>query len=133
MGLGGSNPMRQERRIPSEQDFARANVKMEESMRDLDKVRASIIERFSPLCRLHNVYVLPEGDLRFRVLFFLETGKDLREVERTHLNQTIVEFAYEEIERVGRGKSKEVAIAFEFDSDENVKAHFQGDYWFRLH
>jgi hypothetical protein len=44
----------------------------------------------------------------------------------------IGDFIYAELERVGRGTRGEITVAFEFDSDENVQEHFEGDYLLRL-
>lgn len=121
------------RRIPSEEDFARARARDEERGRNLEVVRKSLLERLALLCRLHDVWVIPEGDREFRVLVFLEKEKDNEKCKSSGLDQTIIGIAFAEIERAGRGNRNEVKIAFEFDSDENVKAKYQGQYWYRLH
>jgi hypothetical protein len=64
---------------------------------------------------------------------FLKEEKDVEDCKSSGLTQSIIDFAYAEIERVGRGKRAQVTIAFEFDSDENVRANFEGSYLYRLH
>ena len=121
------------RLIPSEEELANAKKRMRERSRNLEVVRNSIFKKFSSLCNLDNIYVIAEGDFQFRILVFFTTNVDLEESNAKGVCHSIQDFAYGEIERVGRGKPDEVMIEFEFDSDENVKKNFEGSYWFRLH
>ena len=44
----------------------------------------------------------------------------------------MMDFVYAALERAGRGKRPDISVAFEFDSDENVTANFEGDYFLRF-
>lgn len=123
----------EEPRIPSEQALAFAKQRARERSLNLDVVRNSLMEKFSPLCNLDNIYVIPEGDFQFRVAVFFSSDKDVIACMDSGLCQSIQDHAFDEVERVGRGIRDEVTIAFEFDSDENVQKNYKGDYWFRLH
>jgi hypothetical protein len=48
---------------------------------------------------------------------------------RSGVTQEIEDFVYAELERAGRGGKGDIRVAFEFDSDENVNASFEGDYF----
>ncbi len=119
-------------KIPSEADFARAKRLAEERSRNLSLVSARVKQSFKDRCPLHNVYILPQRDVDFRAYVFFRTDRDLKECEAEGITQEIRDAIYSELERVGRGRRNEITVAFEFDSDENVEANFEGDYFLRL-
>jgi hypothetical protein len=43
-----------------------------------------------------------------------------------------MDFVCAELERAGRGKKDEITIIFEFDSDENGQAKFNGNHYKRF-
>ncbi len=118
--------------IPSDEDFARADRLMEERSRNLDKISESVKQRFTLICALHNCYILSQRDVDFRAYVFFEEDKDIKACENSGICQEIEDLVYAELERVGRGKKGDITVAFEFDSDENVTANFEGDYFLRL-
>jgi hypothetical protein len=118
--------------IPSEEDFARAKRLMAEKFRNLDQVEKNTMTHFSESCALHNVYAFPQKDVDFRVYVFFKKNKDLEAGRSAGILQEITDFVYGEMERAGRGKRGDISVAVEFDSDENVTANFEGDYFMRL-
>jgi hypothetical protein len=119
--------------IPSDEDFARAKRKMAERDRNLTQVSANLKRRFMSICPLHNIYVLWQRDVDFRIYVFFKTDKDIEICKGNGIVGQIEDCAYDELERAGRGKRGAITVAFEYDSDENVDRNFDGDYLYRLH
>ncbi len=118
--------------IPSDEDFDRAERLAKERSRGLDKVTARVLSRFKNLCPLHEFCIMDQIDVDFRAYVFFEKDEDIRECEDSGVNGQIVDFIYRALEHVGRGKREDITLAVEFDSDENVTANFEGDYFLRL-
>jgi hypothetical protein len=118
--------------IPSDDEFARAKRAMAELDRNLEHVTQLVIGRCSKFCRIHNMYILWQRDVDFRVYVFFSTDADIREYSECGITKTIEEYVYNELELAGRGKRSDITVAFEYDSDENVQRHYDGDYLARL-
>jgi hypothetical protein len=129
VGLGGCKAMN---KIPSDEEFARADRMMAERDRNLSQVSANVKRRFANRCPLHNVYVLWQRDVDFRIYVFFQKDKDIDLCKVNGIVGQIEDCAYEELERAGRGKRGAITVAFEYDSDENVDRNFDGDYLYRL-
>ena len=119
--------------IPSDEDFARAERLDKERSRGLKEVKEKVAEHFKKLCPLHYFFLMPQGDNAFWAGVFFKEDKDIQACEDSGVTQEIIDFTYAELERAGRGKREDIKVAFEFDSDENVTAKFEGDYFLRLH
>ena len=119
-------------KIPSDEDFARADKLMVERDRHLMGVCENVKRRFTRSCPLHNVYVLWQRDVDFRAYIFFKKDKDVEDCKENGTMKAIEDAVYEELERHGRGKRGEIAVAFEWDSDENVDNRYDGDYLLRL-
>lgn len=119
-------------KIPSDEDFARADRLDRERSRNLDRVSRNVKDHFGEICPLHNFYILPQRDNEFRAYVFFKEDKDIPACESSGVVQDFINFVYAELERAGRGKRGDITVAFEFDSDENVTANFEGDYFLRL-
>ena len=145
--------------IPSDEDFARADRLDRERHRNLDKVSKNVSRHFEKVRPLYRFYIFEEGNVKFRACVFFEKEEDIqahlnrgvlrdtseevllffkgepRVVRASQISgdlQEIVDFVYAELERQGRGKRGDITVAFEFDSDEDVNANFEGDYFLRL-
>jgi hypothetical protein len=118
--------------IPNDEDFARADRVMEERFKNLEVVRQSVIHRFGRLCALHDFWLLPHGTNSFAAVVFFEHDKDINACTGNGICESIVEFTYAELERVGRGNRSSISVGFEFDSHESVLAKFNGDYFLRM-
>jgi hypothetical protein len=68
----------------------------------------------------------------FRAYVFFQRDSDVAVAQQNGLADQIVDFVYEALERVGRGRRSEIKVAFEFDSHERVVTQFEGNYWLRL-
>ena len=126
-----SSSMNESSHIPSEKDFERASRRMREKARSLDVVREAVLKKFGGTC-LHEFFILDQRDVDFRSYVFFKDAKDLEESTQRALDQEIIRFVYQELERVGRGSKNNIEVAFEFDSHENVKIKYGGDYYLRL-
>ena len=105
---------------------------MEEKARNLDAVRDNVLKRFRKLHPLYDFFILDQRDVDFRAYVFARRDEDLQCMRRRGVDQDIIAFVYEELERAGRGGRNEIDVAFEFDSDDRVKADFGGNYFLRL-
>jgi hypothetical protein len=118
--------------IPTQEEFERASRIMKEKSRMLDVVRDAVRREFSERCPLHEFFILDQRDVDFRAYIFFKTETDLVASEKSGIREKLVDFIFSELERVGRGKRETTRVAFEFDSDENVRTKFEGDYFLRL-
>lgn len=119
-------------KIPSDEAFARAKRQMGDDSRGLDAVSRAVNGRFQDEPWFHRVYVLPQRDVEFRAYVFFRSDAELQSPESKVWRARIENAVREELERNGRGERDKVTVAFEYDSDENVDKHFDGDYLYRL-
>ena len=119
-------------KIPSSEEFARASKHMEVRFRNLDNVCENVLHQYRSRCALHELWILPQRDVDFRVYVFFEKNKDIEVCQRNGIEQEIINAVYSELEAAGRGKQADLTVAFEFDSDENATMNFDGDYFLRL-
>ena len=119
-------------RIPSDEELDRASKMMERQFQGLDVVKDTVVSRFKNACPLHDFHILPQGEEGFRAYVFFNTDADVQKCTEVGIVEEIKACVYEDLQRVGRGKIGETTVAFELDSDENVRANFEGDYFLRL-
>jgi hypothetical protein len=128
MGMEGG----QMNKVPSDEDFARANRVMQERFRNLSIVEENIVQRFERRCPLAKFVLLPHDERSFEAYVFFETDKDIDACKRSGVTQEIIEAVYEELERAGRGTRPGITVRFGWDSHENVVINYDGDYLLRL-
>ena len=66
------------------------------------------------------------------IFIFFEKEDDIEQCKEKGVVRQIEDFIFSELERLGRGKREDITVAFEWDSNENVEANFNGDYFQRL-
>ncbi|HWB01430.1 MAG TPA: hypothetical protein VG796_00305 [Verrucomicrobiales bacterium] len=98
----------------------------------LDEVREAVCRKFKPLYPIHDFYILSQFDVDFRAYVFFEEKSDLESSKTTGIQQEIFDFVFAELERIGRGDRSTIKVAFEFDTYENLKKNFGGNYFNRL-
>lgn len=118
--------------IPSDEEFERASKQMEESSFNLDRIRVLFKQHFKNRCPLYEFYILPQRDVNFRSYVFFEKNSDIEKYMAEGIIQEMKEFLLKHLEIFGRGSRAETTVAFELDSDENVKANYKGDYFLRM-
>jgi hypothetical protein len=118
--------------IPTDEDFRRAEAAERERNRGLSQVRDALLHRFTGQ-GLHEVFVFfsPKTD-SFGAFVFYRLHRHVEEARESGLEHQIRQAVFEELENVGRGRRDTLSASFEFDSDENVQANFEGDYFLRL-
>jgi hypothetical protein len=94
-----------------------------------DQISDAILKKFHG--SLHAFFILDQQDVDFRAYVFVPTESDLAASATSGVRDEIVSSVYEELDRVGLGTRADVTVAFEFDSDERVKAEY-GNYYNRL-
>ncbi len=121
-------------KIPSDDAFARAKRRMKERDRNMDRVNDVFREYFKKICsdRAHDSHIMAEDNFMFRAYIFFNKIKDVQVCEESGVSSQLQQFVYEELERQGRGNRNSMVVSFEFDSDENVQASFEGDYYLRM-
>lgn len=130
--------MRRAQNIPTDEDFARADRLDKERYRNIDKVGENVLKFFKKICpqsyslNSYGVFTFVEEPMEFRVYIFYRLDSDIKESERNGTQQELIDFVYAELERNDRGRREEIKVEFEFDSDENVEANYEGDYYLRL-
>jgi len=121
-------------KIPSDEEFAKAKARMREIDRNVQEANERALQYFRQVCPVHshNLYLIAEGDRRFRAYIFYKRNDDIQVYRNNGVSKKIEDFVYEELERQGRGKKGDIVVTFEFDSDENVTASYEGNYFLRL-
>jgi len=121
-------------KIPSDEAFARAKRRMRERDRNMDHVNNAFSEYFKEICteNAHDSHIIAEDDLSFRAYIFFKKVRDVQLCEESGVSSQLQQFIYDELERQGRGSRDNIVVNFEFDSDENVQANFEGDYYLRM-
>lgn len=121
-------------KIPSDEDFAKAKQRMRELDRNLSQVNENALRYFKKICPAHcyKFYLIAENDKQFRAYIFYKNNGDIQTYGANGVAQKMMDFVYAELERQGRGNTQEIMVEFEFDSDENVVANYEGDYYLRL-
>ena len=74
---------------------------------------------------------MPEVRIDYRVYVFYRRDVDIPAMEDSELEREIMDFVYTILERIRREYRDDLAVEFEFDSDENVKRTY-GSYQGRL-
>lgn len=124
--------MNKKSRIPTADEFRRASQFMAEQSRNLENVRAAVLSQFKGISPLYAFHILDQSDVDFRAYVFFVTNRDIEACQQSGISQQIEDCVYEELERAGRGRKGDIRVAFEFDSDENVIANYEGNYFLRL-
>lgn len=135
-----SSQRRYEPKIPTEEDFARASRLMEERHRHLHEICEAVTRRFktpwwgwfakpSPF---HSIYLFCDSTADFRAYVFFQKNKDIHDCGANGVRKLVEESVYDELERFGRGKRGDIVVAFEWDSDQNVRKQSNGDYFLHL-
>jgi len=119
-------------KIPSDEELNRASKMLEQQFQGLDVVKDAVISRFKDVCPLYDFHILPQGEDGYRAYVFFNTDADIRRCVEAGIVEEIKGYVYKELQRVGRGKTGETTVTFELDSDENVTANYEGDYFLRL-
>jgi hypothetical protein len=120
------------RDIPSDEEFAKARQKRAERHRNLESVRRNVLQKLRCGLPLHDFYILSQRDVDFRAYVFFVRNDDIKTCKDNDSIADIEDCVYAELARAGRGKRGEIVVAFEYDSDENVKQSFEGNYYLRL-
>ena len=120
-------------KIPTPEDFERATRIDKENNRNLSKVDANVVRHFRWKCKIVLFDIFYEGrEFAFRVFVFFKKNSDIEAYRLNGIVQEIEEFVCDELVRQGRGTKGEFKVAFEFDSEENVKTNFGGNYMARM-
>lgn len=118
--------------IPTEEAFARASAALKKRSSGLDQVRNNILCNYAQEFSIHEFFILDSSETSFRAYVFFENEKDRKKACRTGVTEDIENCVYEELEAAARGSKENLDVAFEFDSHENVKNDYEGDYFNRL-
>ena len=132
MDLEGYIKMKPSKNIPTDEALNRASKLMKEKATMLDTVRNKFRQHFEKICPLHEFFILDQRDVDFRAYIFFKTNEDIAACKRIGIHDQMIDFVYAELERVGRGNRQSIKVAVEFDSNENVEAYFERDYYLRL-
>jgi hypothetical protein len=119
-------------KIPSDEELNRASKLMEVQFQNLDIVRQNVIRDLEQDFNLYDFRILPESKRKFRAYVFFHSNEQTLKFSKPGFAETIKAKIYEQLELNGRGTRNEISVDFEFDSDENVKANFEGNYLLRL-
>jgi len=119
-------------KIPSDEELNRASKKMDQRFSSLDAVKNNVVKHFKSKCPLYDFRILPQGDNGFRAYVFLETDCDIEECTKNGTVDELKQFVVQELTSAGKWTENKTVIAFELDSDENVTANYEGDYFLRL-
>lgn len=120
------------RKIPSPEAIARARAKSAEATRNLGKVEYNLQLRFEKRCQIDIIEIYAGESANFRAYVFFDTDEHLEDNKRSGICQEIIDAAYEELERAGRGPRDQIEVVAEFESTENVRRNYGGSYQARM-
>lgn len=118
--------------IPTEEEFARASAALERRSRGLSQIRDNILCNYAQKYKLHEFFILDSTETSFGAYVFFKKEKDIKNAEEKCLIEEIKTIIYTQLENSGRGDRDKITVIFEFDSHENVRRKFGGDYFNRL-
>ncbi len=124
--------MSNNRKIPSDEDFARASAALRNRSRGLSQVRDKILASFQGSGELHEFFILDSSEKSFRAYVFYRWERQIKEAEKSGLAHKIKNAVFDELEEVRRGNRSAIHVDFEFDSHESVEKNYDGDYYSRL-
>ena len=121
-------------KIPSDEEFANAKRRMRELDRNMNQISENTRRYFAEICpdHSHNAFVLAEAEGKFRVYLFYKRNAHIQSCGDSGVPQKMADFVLTQLEKCGRGRREDIKVTFEFDSDENVAANYEGDYFLRL-
>ena len=119
-------------RIPSDEEFARASAAMRKRSRGLSLVREQVVSQFRENGEIHEFFIMDCSEFSFRASVFYRWNRQIQEAKESGLEPRIIAATYDELEKAGRGDLRTIEVEFDFDSQENVEANFEGDYFLRL-
>ena len=124
--------MTSNKRIPSDEDFARASAVLKKRSRGLSQVRDKILECFQNSGELHEFFILDSSEKSFRAYVFYRWERQIKKAEESGLAIKIKNAIFNELQNFGRGSRETIQLEIEFDSHENVEKNYDGDYYCRL-
>lgn len=118
--------------IPTEEEFARAKASMRERDLGLSSVRESVLSEFKSRFPLHDLYIFSGVKDTFHPVILFKTERDVELAMSNGSVDALCEAIALGLEREGRGDRAQLVVVPEIDSDENVHARFNGNYFYRL-
>jgi hypothetical protein len=107
---------RKPRRIPTDEDFARAEAAMRERDRGLSTIGEIVRARFYKLCpTAYGFYVLWQDDPNFRAYFFVEGRNAVDDFASSDAYTELQDLVYKQLDAVGRGARDEITVEFSVD------------------
>ncbi len=118
--------------IPSDEEFARASAKAQEDNKGLDIVRNLVLNQFQDK-GVHEAFILFSPSKKiFKVYIFYQNSIQIKEAENSGINLCIKRTICNSLKMIGRIDFNINNIEFVFDSHENVKDNYEGDYFLYL-
>ena len=128
----GSVIMTKKRKIPTEEEFERAEKADAERNRGLSPTRETVYEQFKDR-GLDEIILFYHSDIdEFIAYVSYKREKDIALAEESGLTAAIKDRIYEELEKHGRGSRNEITLTLDLDSYENVEKNYEGNYYLRL-
>ena len=117
----------EKRKVPTEEDFARAHAAMAAELRILATVRDCVMRSFLFHLPLHDILLFPSRKTNYQAYVFYESNAD---VESCRVSGADEELKYAIAQAFASTSDTGTAptVAVEFDSYENVKKKCNGDY-----
>ena len=125
--------MSSDKKIPSDEEFAKASAALRKRSRGLDQVRDRILERFQTSGKLYEFFILDSSEYSFRAYVFYRWERQIKKAEESGLAVEIKNTILHELKNVGRGDGETIHLEVEFDSHESIEQNYDGDYYSRLH
>ena len=121
-----------EKNIPTDEEFARADALMRDRDRGLDEIRANVLNRFMNI-GVHEFYILYSSDSSiFTSYVFFENEMTKKRAFEEGVDAKIENFVRQQLIDIrGLGVDGQ-HLRFDFDTDENVRNNYDGDYFSRL-
>lgn len=110
----------------------KASLEMKYESRGGEEIERAIKARLKDSIPLWRIYPFCHDYDEFQMYFFFKTNEELEASKTNGKRDEIEKVSWEEVKREGREGPPKTTIEFIYDSDENVKKYYEGEYQFRL-
>lgn len=115
--------------IPTDEEFARASALMAARDRKCAKIKKFVFQSLNNRAPLHDVYVFPGPNTGYQVYVFYKHESDIATCRDDGNEQLIKDAILEQCAAISNDLDHAPTVAFTFDSHEQVKKQFNGDYY----
>lgn len=124
--------MNDDKKLSFDERFEKAAKAVESRSRGLSQVRERVMSCDKISGVLHEFYIFDHSETSFKVYAFYHDDAQLKREAGSSFEEQLQDLVFFELKNVGRGNCSLTNVSFEFDSHENVKSNYKGNYFNRF-